>query len=103
MSLGDAVMSRLGDHSLDRALNESWPRDASTTPDRPRVRVVARVVWARAGDESIEGYAMRWSGRCVFVTPRRARCHNWTLCVWLDATHVSRLAGPPVDPRLVRE
>jgi uncharacterized integral membrane protein len=29
---------------LDCALNESWPRDAATTPDRPRIAVVARVV-----------------------------------------------------------
>jgi TolB protein len=28
----DPVMSRLGDHSLDRALNESWPADAAPRP-----------------------------------------------------------------------
>jgi hypothetical protein len=84
-------MSRLGDHSLDRALNESWPRDAATTPDRPRIPVVARVVWCDIGDESVEGYAMRWSGRSVFVTPAGQRCRNGALGVWLDATDVSRV------------
>jgi hypothetical protein len=86
----DPVMSRLGDHSLDHALNESWPRDAATTPDRPRIPVVARVVWARAGEESIGGYASRWSGRSVFVTPARKRCRNGTLGVWLNAADVVR-------------
>src|SRR4051794_29722815 len=35
------VMSSLPDHGLDRA-HESWPPDAATTPDRPRIPVVAR-------------------------------------------------------------
>jgi hypothetical protein len=87
---GDAVMSRLSDHSLDRALNESWPRDAATTPDRRRIPVVGRVVWERAGEERLDGYAMRWSGRSVFVTPRGVRCRNGALGVWLDAQDVRR-------------
>jgi hypothetical protein len=66
-------MSRLGDHSLDRALNESWPHDASTTPDRKHIPLVGRVVWRRAGEESVEGYATRWSGRSVFTELRLLR------------------------------
>jgi hypothetical protein len=88
--MADPVMSRLGDHSLDRALNKSWPRDAATTPDRPRIPVVARVVWAHPGEESIEGHATRWSGRSVFITPARMRCRNGVLGVWLDASDVTR-------------
>jgi len=60
----------------------------SPTPDRQRIPVVARVVWRRAGEESIEGYATRWSGRCVFVSPSGERCRNGTLGVWLDAADV---------------
>lgn len=40
---------------FDRALNESWPPDAGTTPDRPQIPVVARVVWRRAGEEQMQG------------------------------------------------
>ena len=87
----DPVMSRLGDHILDRALNESWPPDAATTPDRPRIPVVARVMWARAGAEEVEGYATRWAGRSVFVTPARMRCRNGVLGVWLDAADVTHI------------
>jgi hypothetical protein len=83
-------MSRVGDHSLDRELNESWPRDAATTPDRPRIPLVATVVWRDAGAERLDGYAIRWSGRSVFVTPRVVRCRNGTLGVWLDAADVRR-------------
>jgi hypothetical protein len=68
----DPVMSRLDTARLDRALNESWPPDAATTPDRPRIPVVARVASERAGEETLDGYATRWSGRSVFVTPRGA-------------------------------
>lgn len=75
---------------FDRALNESWPPDAGTTPDRARIPVVARVVWRRAGEEQMQGDATRWSGRSVFVTPARARCRNGTLGVWLDAADVAR-------------
>ena len=64
-----------------------------TTPDRPRIPVVARVVWQRAGVESIEGYAMRWSGRAVFVTPARIRYRNEALRVWLDASDVRRMSS----------
>ena len=52
-SVGDPVMSRLGDHDLDTALNESWPTDAATTPDRAPIPVVARVVWQDAGEERL--------------------------------------------------
>jgi hypothetical protein len=87
---GDPVMSRLGDHSLDQALNESWPSDAGTTPDRRRIPVVARVVWERAGEETLESVATRWTGTSVFVTPVGRRCRNGTLGVWLDARDVVR-------------
>jgi hypothetical protein len=90
MSRPDPVMSRLGDRSLDRAMNESWPRDAATTPDRRRIPVVARVVWRDVGEELVEGYAMRWTGGSVFVTPRGVRCRNGTLGVWLGAIDVCR-------------
>jgi hypothetical protein len=43
----DPVMSRLGDHGLDRALNESWPPDAATTPDRASRRREGEMGWAR--------------------------------------------------------
>ena len=66
---GDPVMSRLSDRTLDRGLNESWPPDAGTAPGRPRIPVVARVMWRNAGEELVEAYATRWSGRRVFVTP----------------------------------
>jgi hypothetical protein len=93
-------MSRLGDHSLDRALNESWPPDPATTPDRQRIPVVARVVWRRAGEESIEGYATRWSGRSVFVSPIAERCRNGTLGVWLDCgTSLGQPSGIALMPR----
>jgi hypothetical protein len=36
---------------------------------RPPVPVHARVVWERAGEERLDGFAMRWSGWSVFVTP----------------------------------
>jgi len=75
---------------FDRALNECWPPDAGTTPDRPPIPVVARVVWQTAGEEQVEGYATRRSGRSVFVTPRAVRCRNGTLGVWLDAGDVAR-------------
>jgi hypothetical protein len=58
---------------------------------RPRIPVVARVLWARAGEESVEGYAMRWSRGSVFVTPRGVRCRTGALGVWLDATDLSRV------------
>jgi hypothetical protein len=38
------IMAALNDHGLDRALNESWPPDAATTPDRAPITVRARVV-----------------------------------------------------------
>jgi hypothetical protein len=37
-------MSTLSDYSLEPAINESWPREAATTPDRTRIPVAARVV-----------------------------------------------------------
>jgi hypothetical protein len=62
-----------------------------TTPDRPRIQVVARIVWADAGEERLEGHATRWSDRSVFVSPARERCRNGTLGVWLDVGDVRRL------------
>jgi hypothetical protein len=51
----DQVMSRLGDHSLDRAAERVLAATPATTPDHhPRIPVVARVVWARAGEETID-------------------------------------------------
>jgi hypothetical protein len=65
--------------------------NAATMPDRPRIPVVARVIWAHAGKELLEGgRATRWSGRSVFVTPEGVRCKNRTGVVWLDATDVRR-------------
>jgi hypothetical protein len=74
---------------------ESWPRDAATTPDRQRIRVIARVVWESAGEERLDGYATRWSGTSVFVTPARVRCRNGVLGVWLDVGDVSRVEPNP--------
>jgi hypothetical protein len=73
---------------LDRALDESWPSDAGTTPDRAPVPVRARVVWERAGEELLDARAARWSGGSVFVTPTRGRSRNGALGVWLDAADV---------------
>lgn len=67
-------LRRSGD--LDRALNESWPADAATTPDHPPIPVRARIVWADAGEQLLEANATRWSGRSVFVVPAGARCRD---------------------------
>jgi hypothetical protein len=85
-------LRRSGD--LDRALNERWPRDAGTTPDRPPIQVRARIVWADAGEQLLEANATRWSGRSVFVTPVGMRCRNGALGVWLDADDVTRPTPP---------
>jgi hypothetical protein len=86
-------MSTFETPRLDCALNESWPVDAATTPDRTPVPVRARVVWERAGEELIDARAMRWSGRSVMVVPVGRRCRNGTLGVWLDADDVQRAVG----------
>ena len=88
--MADPVMSRFETPRLDRALNESWPPDAATTPDRGPVPVRARVVWQRAGVELLDARATRWSGRSVFVTPTQGRSRNGALGVWLDAEDVRR-------------
>jgi hypothetical protein len=46
--VGDPVMPRFETPRLDRALNERWPSDAATTPDRAPVPVLARVDFAGA-------------------------------------------------------
>lgn len=81
---------RLRAPQVEQLLNESWPRDARTTPDRPPIAVRARVVWSAAGEEWVCGRATRWSGRSVFVeTTTRNRCVG----VWVDATDVRRLTS----------
>ncbi len=53
----DPVMPMLGDHSLDRALNESWPCDAADNPG-PTARAGRRANRVGApGINSMEGYA----------------------------------------------
>jgi hypothetical protein len=61
-SEGDPVMAPEV-RVFEQAPNESWPRDALTTPDPRPIRVRARVVWSRSGEELLEGRATRWSGR----------------------------------------
>src|SRR4051794_35382165 len=88
-SMADPVMSTFETSRLDRALNESWPPDAATTPDRAPVRGGARVVWRRAGEERVDARASRWSGRSALVTPTRGRSRSGALGVWLDARDVA--------------
>jgi hypothetical protein len=73
---------------IEHCLNESWPRDAATTPDRKPIPVTARVVWSITGEEWQEGNVTRWSGRCLFVQLERNR--NRTAGVWLDVDDVKR-------------
>src|SRR4051812_237680 len=83
-SMADPGMSTFETPRLDRALNESWPSHAATTPDRAPVRERAWVVWQRAGEELVDARASRWSGRSALVTPTPGRSRNGLLGVWLD-------------------
>lgn len=79
-----------GAHLHQDVLNERWPttpRDQWTRADSP-IPVTVRIVWAKDGEEHIDGNATRWSGRCVYVEFTDQRLNKTG--AWVDAGDVER-------------
>jgi hypothetical protein len=74
-----------------RVLNQSWPPGPRWIPDRPRIPVWVRVVWADDGEQWMHGHASRWTSRHVFVEVGDARLA--TLGVWVTPVEVRRRCG----------
>ena len=73
---GDPAMSRLGDHHLDYALDESWPRDArphqtAALPCLARLVGVA-VVFPRAATRGCKPSSRLWRPWTMQLHARRA-------------------------------
>jgi len=76
-------------------LNQSWPladdhgkRHARGIANRVPIAVRVRVVFELDGETWLDGQALRWHGRCVYVEvgDRRMQVRG----VWVDADDVNR-------------
>lgn len=71
-----------------RLVNASWPSNPRKVPTRPRIPVMAHLVWADS-QEWVPGQATRWVGRHVFVAVWHEKVRP-VHGVWLDASDVRR-------------
>ena len=71
-----------------RVLNEQWPPHPDRTVAHEPIAVRVRVVWERDGLTWLDGGAIRWTTREVFVLIRDPRCS--ILGVWVPSADVVR-------------
>jgi hypothetical protein len=79
-------------HTRDwqRVSNERWPAKPRGFRDRPGIRVRARIMWERDGEEWLPGTAVRWNARHVFVLVQESRGRLRGQGVWLAPADVRR-------------
>lgn len=85
---GDAYGMSDGQPKPQAVLNESWPDQPRGLSRREPIDVQVRIVWAVDGEQWIDGRAVRWTGRHVYVEfdDRRIR----TTGVWVAPADVVR-------------
>lgn len=90
---------RYADHAAPRphwprwqdVINTSWPPNPRDVVRREPIPVRCRVVWKRDGEQLVDGRAIGWISRHVWVELGDDRLGP--LATWLDAGDVTRMRG----------